>query len=149
MVRLAEVLGRYSKLGPTGVRIAKATESARQNRRSEPWTSPEVTVTTVRRMTPEEIEAMVADYRAGIGSWRLARKYGVSDSTVLARLKAAGVEVEQREHRQAVRDHATSEMARLSDSGWSQGQIAERFGISRQAVCMRLKRAADKGLIER
>lgn len=84
---MAEVLGWYSKLGPTGVSLAKAAAAARSQRRSEPWVSPEVIVTTVRRMTSEQAEAMVADYRAGVGSWRLARKYDVSDSTVLVRLR--------------------------------------------------------------
>lgn len=136
---VAEVLGRYSKLGPTGVRVAKATESAHQNRRSEPWVSPEVTVTTVRRMAPKEIAAMVADYRSGIGSWRLARKYGVSDSTVLARLKAAGVALDparQAEARRAV----TEDMRQLRESGLTLNEIGDRYGITRQAVSLRLAR---------
>jgi predicted DNA-binding protein (UPF0251 family) len=84
------------------MRVAKAAESACENRRSEPWVSPDATVTTVRRMTPDEIEAMMVDYRSGIGSWRLARKHGVSDSTVLARLKRAGVEVTDRVSEQLI-----------------------------------------------
>lgn len=96
-------------------------------------------MTTVRRMTPEEIEAMVADYRSGIGSWRLARKYGVSDSTVLARLKAAGVALDparQAEARRAV----TEDMRQLRESGLTLTEIGDRYGITRQAVSLRLAR---------
>lgn len=87
---------------------------------------------------------MVADYRSGIGSWRLARKYGVSDSTVLARLKVAGVQIEDPSRRQAGRDITTAEMAKLRDQGWTQERIGAEFGVSRQAVCMRLKRATKR-----
>lgn len=101
-------------------------------------------MTTVRRMTPEEIEAMVADYRSGIGSWRLARKYGVSDSTVLARLKAAGVALDparQAEARRAV----TEDMRQLRESGLTLTEIGDRYGITRQAVSLRLSRGANGG----
>lgn len=67
---MAEVLGRDSKLGATGVRVAKAVDVARSARRVEPWVSPEMTVTTVRRMTPDQIAAMVVDYQAGEGIGR-------------------------------------------------------------------------------
>lgn len=96
-------------------------------------------MTTVRRMAPEEIAAMVADYRSGIGSWRLARKYGVSDSTVLARLKAAGVALDparQAEARRAV----TEDMRQLRESGLTLNEIGDRYGITRQAVSLRLAR---------
>lgn len=142
-LQLAVAAGRYSKLGPTGVKVARAAESARQNRRSEPWVSPEVSVTTVRRMTPDEIAAMVADYRSGIGSWRLARKYGVSDSTVLARLKAAGVALNparQAEARRAV----TEDMLQLREEGHTLTEVGERYGITRQAVSLRLARYRER-----
>ena len=146
---MAEVLGRYSKLGPTGVRVAKATEVARSQRRMEPWVSPKMTVTRVRRMAPEDVEAMVTDYRGGVGSWRLARKYGVSDSTVLARLKAAGVEIRTEPVEDPAQVATVQEMARLRDEGWTLSRIGERFGITRQTVAMRLRRqtasSADSG----
>jgi DNA-binding Lrp family transcriptional regulator len=92
-------------------------------------------------MTPEEIVAMVADYRAGVGSWRLARKYGVSDSTVLARLKAAGVQLDpERQHE--VRRVRTEEMRRLKEEGLTLTEIGKRYGITRQAVSLRLSRLA-------
>ena len=101
-----------------------------------------MTVRTVHRMTPEAILAMVSDYEVGIG--RLARMYGVSDSTVLARLKAAGVEFREKP---AAAPQEVLEMARLRDEGWTQTQIGAEFGISRQAVCLRLKRVEARGML--
>ena len=84
---------------------------------------------------------MVADYRAGIGSWRLAKKYRVTDATVLARLRAAGVELTDQKALQATRDAETREMRRLHDDGWTLTAIGAKFGITYSAVRLRLKRA--------
>lgn len=141
------MLGRYSNLRPTGVKVAKAATRARKDLRAEPWVSPDVTVTTVRRMAPEQVEAMVADYRSGIGSWTLARMYGVSDSTVLARLKAAGVELDPSRQAEARRAR-TDEMRQLKDAGYTLKEIGERYGITRQAVSMRLGRSSEAGRVD-
>jgi len=70
-------------------------------------------------MTVDEIEAMVADYRSGIGSWRLARKYGVTEATVLTRLKVAGVSIaEVQAQRSAASAGITEEMRHLREAGW-------------------------------
>lgn len=105
----------------------------------EAWKSPDVSVTTVRRMRPAEIEAMVADYRTGIGSWRLAKKYGVSSTTVLERLKAAGAEVGSRSVEQSEQRAVTAEMEQLRAAGLTYREIGERFGVTRQTVAKRLR----------
>lgn len=137
-------VGRYSKLSATGVRVRAARERVLGEQRSEPWQPSMVTeLTRVRRMAPAQISAMVADYHSGIGSWRLARKYGVSSSTVLARLKAAGVELDVVHTQQVERQVGTDEMRRLRGEGWTLTAIGKQFGLTRQAVAMRLKRAAS------
>jgi DNA-binding transcriptional regulator LsrR (DeoR family) len=95
-------------------------------------------------MAPEEIEAMVVDYRSGIGSWRLARKYGVSSSTVLTRLRTAGVELDIAQTTSAKHGLITDEMARLRESGWTYKAIGAKYGVTRQAVKMRLDRAMKR-----
>ena len=91
-------------------------------------------------MTSDEIQAMAADYRSGIGSWRLARKYGVSDSTVLARLESAGVDLDVAQTTQrAQREAAAEEMCRLREEGWSLVAIGEKFGVTRQTVATRIR----------
>lgn len=108
-----------------------------------PWVAPEVAVTTVERMTSEQVAAMVADYRSGIGSWRLARMYSVSTSTVLDRLKAAGVSLDPERQREA-RQARTEEMRQLKESGLTLTEIGDRYGITRQAVSMRLARYGQR-----
>jgi hypothetical protein len=96
-------------------------------------------------MTPDEIEAMVADYRSGIGSFRLARKYSVSESTVPARLKAAGVVLEVVQVQQAERQVVTEEMRHLGEEAWTLAAIGKKFGVTREAVAMRLNHTAPLG----
>lgn len=86
---------------------------------------------------------MVADYRSGIGSWRLAKKYGVSDSTVLARLKAEGVQLDP-ERQRAAREARTDEMRQLRKAGLTLTEIGRRYGITRQAVSLRLSRCQER-----
>lgn len=81
---------------------------------------------------------MAQDYRAGVGSYRLARKYGVSESTVLARLRASGIDtsITETELRQRAEDAAA--MVRLREARWTYKAIGERFGITRQGVAKRI-----------
>lgn len=82
---------------------------------------------------------MTEEYRSGVGSYRLAERYGVSDSTVLARLRAAGVVLDPA--RQAEARHAvTDDMRQLRESGLSLTEIGKRYGVTRQAVSRRLAR---------
>lgn len=142
---MAEVLGRYAKLSAPGARATEVRERALRERRAEPWVSPEIAVTVVRRMSPDQVSAMVADYRSGIGSWRLATKYGVASSTVLDRLKAAGVELDVTQRQREELDATTRQMAQLRAEGWTLKEIGEKFGITRQAVSLRLSRHSPPG----
>lgn len=136
---MAEVLGRYAKLSTTGVRATKARVAAEQNRRPMPWKSPELRgVTRVRRVLATQIGSMVTDYAAGMGSVQIARKYGVSDSTVLVHLKASGVEIRPPGK---LSPDDMAEVRRLRSQGWTHQQLADRFGVSRAAVSLRLRHA--------
>ena len=88
------------------------------------------------RPTPQEL---AGEYAAGIGSYRLARKYGLSPATVRARLRAAGVAL--RPARQATRGPSAEEVARLHASGVGVRELARRFGVSHVTILNRLKRA--------
>lgn len=116
--RSAEVLGRYSNLGATGVTIRQVWEKAQAEVRSEPWERPELRgVTRVRRLLATEIAPMVADYEAGMGCVLLARKYGISDNTVLEHLRKAGVQIRARGKLSA---EDMAEIRRLRSNGWTQ-----------------------------
>lgn len=82
---------------------------------------------------------LAAEYAGGLGSYRLARKYGLSPATVRSRLRAAGVSL--RPARQAARGPSPEEVARLHDSGVGIRELARRFGVSHVTILNRLKRA--------
>lgn len=72
-----------------------------------------------------------------MGSVVLARKYEISDSTVIKHLKAAGVQMRTGEK---LTTEDMVEVRRLRDEGWTQQQIADRFGVTRSTVSIRLSR---------
>ena len=84
---------------------------------------------------------LASEYAAGVGSYRLARKYGLSPATVRTRLRAAGVTL--RPARQAVLGPTPDEVARLHASGIGVRELARRFGVSHVTILNRLKRARD------
>lgn len=138
---LAEVLGRYSNLGQTGVRLAKAAELPRQERRPVPWQPPTLSAKArVRRLVDAEIDVLVAEYRSGIGCCRLAQRYGLAESTVLAKLRAAGRGIRTR---RKLSPEDMVEVRRLRAVGWTQQQIADQCGVTR-AVSLRLTRLAER-----
>ncbi len=81
---------------------------------------------------------MAQEYLAGVGSYRLARKYVVSESTVLARLRRMGIETSVSEVELQQRADDTAEMGRLRQAGWTYRAIGERFGLTRQGVAKRV-----------
>ena len=83
-------------------------------------------------------EELAAEYAKGLGSYRLARRYGLSPATVRARLRASGVTL--RPARQASRAPSAEEVARLHAAGVSIRELARRFGVSHVTILNRLKR---------
>ena len=86
-------------------------------------------------------EDLAKEYAAGAGSYRLARKYGISPATVRARLRAAGVAL--RPARSSARGPSPEEVARLRDEGMTIRELARRFGVSHVTILNRLKRARE------
>ena len=84
-------------------------------------------------------DELAGEYVAGIGSYRLARKYGLSPATVRSRLRAAGVVL--RPARQAARGPSPEEVAKLRAAGAGVRELARRFGVSHVTILNRLKRA--------
>lgn len=93
----------------------------------------------VRHRLEEQRDALVADYLSGVGSVVLARKYGVVDSTVIKHLKAAGVQMRTGEK---LTTEDMIEVRRLRQTGWTLQRIADRFGVNRSTVSVRLGRGS-------
>ncbi len=94
---------------------------------------PAVTRTGVRD------DDLVAAYRSGVGSYRIAARFGISPATVRVRLRAAGVRL--RAARSIPRGPTPSEVTRLRATGLTIRELARHFGVSHVTILDRLKRA--------
>lgn len=92
-----------------------------------------------RRLSPADIDDLVAAYKAGANIRQLAANFGVHRTTVTAHLD-----------RQRIRGHHTltawtddtlREATELYATGLSLAAVATRFGIDAQTVANRLRRA--------
>lgn len=86
------------------------------------------------------------DYEAGMGSVSLSRKYGVPVNTLLDWLRREGVEIRSGGKLSAA---DMGEVRQLRSDGWSHEKIADRFGVTRSAVSLRLARERQQDVDER
>ncbi len=77
-------------------------------------------------------------YRSGVGSYRIAARFGISPATVRARLRAAGVRL--RAARSVPRGPSAADVARLRATGLTVRQLATHFGVSHVTILARLKK---------
>lgn len=97
----------------------------------------------MRLLLATDLESMIADYQSGLGCVRLSRKYGIAENTVLERLKAAGVEICPQRFLDA---DALTEMTALRADGWTLRALGERYGMTRQTVAVRIRKAESAPL---
>jgi tRNA (guanine37-N1)-methyltransferase len=81
---------------------------------------------------------LIAAYQSGVGSYRIAARFGISPATVRARLRAAGVRL--RAPRSVKRGPTAVEVARLRATGLTVRELAAHFGVSHVTILDRLKR---------
>lgn len=126
--RRAESIRRTAERRPDLLGAAKLTpaERARLPRAS------------VRKASVNDADLIEA-YRSGVGSYRIAARFGISPATVRVRLRAAGVRL--RAARSVQRGPTAAEVARLRATGLTVRQLATHFGVSHVTILDRLKRA--------
>ena len=134
--RTAEVLARYSRLTIVKKRLAGIRTVLASTAQREAIAAGWQPHSLARRLGRDQIDRLVSGYLAGVGSTVLARRYGVSENSVLAQLKRSGVKL--RPPGKVSADDVT-EMARLRHEGWTYTAIGEKFGITRTAVSRRLQ----------
>lgn len=81
-------------------------------------------------LTPVQVEALVASYRAGASTTELSRTYGIHRRTVVVHLHRQGVPL----RRNGLAAKHVKTVARLYDEGWSLAQIATRYGTTANTV---------------
>lgn len=87
-------------------------------------------------------DELVAAYRSGVGSYRIAARYGISPATVRSRLRRAGVRL--RPARGAQRGPTVVEVKRMRKTGMTVRELARHFGVSHVTIIDRLKRDRAK-----
>jgi tRNA (guanine37-N1)-methyltransferase len=83
-------------------------------------------------------DELVRAYRSGVGSYRIAARFGISPATVRARLRAAGVRM--RPARGTPRGPTAAEVKRMRKTGMTVRELARHFGVSHVTIIDRLKR---------
>ena len=94
---------------------------------------------TARQLSAEQVEQLIAGYRAGATVYTLGSQFGIDRRTVGAILKRHGVQTRWQRLSPAQIDQAVE----LYDSGWSLARIAERVGVTPTTVHRRLR---DRGV---
>ncbi len=82
---------------------------------------------------------LAAAYAAGVGSYRIASRFGLSPATVRSRLRAAGVPL--RPPRSAQRGPQPADVSRMRATGMTIRELARHFGVSHVTILDRLKKA--------
>lgn len=80
-----------------------------------------------------------AAYSSGVGSYRIAARFGISPATVRARLRAAGVRL--RPPRSGQRGPTVAEVTKMRGAGLTVRELARHFGVSHVTILDRLKKA--------
>ena len=80
-----------------------------------------------------------AAYSSGVGSYRIAARFGISPATVRARLRAAGVRL--RPPRSGQRSPTVAEVSKMRGTGLTVRELARHFGVSHVTILDRLKKA--------
>jgi tRNA (guanine37-N1)-methyltransferase len=80
-----------------------------------------------------------AAYGSGVGSYRIAARFGISPATVRARLRAAGVRL--RPPRSGQRGPTVAEVSKMRGTGLTVRELARHFGVSHVTILDRLKKA--------
>lgn len=89
-----------------------------------------------RRLDPDEVAQLVAEYEAGDDMTVLAKTWSLHRTTVALHLQRAGVAL----RRQGLNPTQIDQAVRLYAEGWSCLRLGERFGCSAETVRQELKR---------
>jgi tRNA (guanine37-N1)-methyltransferase len=126
--RRAESIRRTAERRPELLERAKLTPAERARLPRTPDRKPRVN-------DADLVEA----YRSGVGSYRIAARFGISPATVRVRLRAAGVRL--RAARSVQRGPTVTEVTRLRATGLTVRQLATHFGVSHVTILDRMKKA--------
>jgi DNA-binding CsgD family transcriptional regulator len=126
--RRAESIRRTAERRPDLLDRAKLTPAERARLPRVP----------ARKMIVNDAD-LVEAYRSGVGSYRIAARFGISPATVRVRLRAAGVRL--RAARSVQRGPSVADVTRLRATGLTVRELAAHFGVSHVTILDRMKKA--------
>ncbi|MGW3539566.1 helix-turn-helix domain-containing protein [Nocardia niigatensis] len=94
-----------------------------------------------RKLSPDEIQKLIARYDGGASIAELAREFGMHTQTVDAHLKRQGVE---KRSLRKMSDEQVERAVQLYGDGWSTTDLAEEFQVAAPTVRMTIIRAGVK-----
>jgi hypothetical protein len=118
-----ELVRLYSNGQSATNRLIAAHRSALSAQRGLPDPLPRPPQRISRRLGPDVIEQILADYQAGIACTALGRQYGIGKTTVVRLLRRHGVVV----RRQAMTSAEQAEAIRLYQLGWPLAKIGNEL----------------------
>jgi hypothetical protein len=124
-----ELLRRYSKIPPLPKLDLLLTEKRTEHPR--PFTR-----NVHRRLGPDIIAQLVADYEAGLPTTALTTTYGLSKGSVLQLLRQNGVEVRH----QSLTPDQLQEAVGLYEQGWSLAKVGAHFARDASFIHVTFKR---------
>jgi hypothetical protein len=92
-----------------------------------------------RRLSPEEVEHLVAGYQGGATVPELVVRFQIHRTTVFAHLERHGVQ--GRRNRRKLTDQQVAEAAELYTAGWSTAKIGHKYNVSAETALQTLRKA--------
>lgn len=132
---MVDAVQRYSKLSHPWSRLEKLQRRLAQLRLEPPvgaHSAPlAATTRNVRaRLGRDQIERLLASYRAGVTTTRLMEEYGISKTAVLALLRSGDAEI----RRQALEAEDIAAATQMYKSGAALATIEQRLKLPRETV---------------
>jgi len=134
LVRLVEVMGRYSNHSDQGERLRAVLEIAPTGLQAAVPRTPK---RVFRRLEPNKVAQLVQGYVGGLHIDELASQFQINKSTVIGHLDRAGVARRWRK----LQPVDVQEAKRLYASGLSLANVAGRFGVHASTVHSVLRKA--------
>jgi transposase-like protein len=121
-----EVLGRYSNLSDQGERLAKVLKTRLLDHRRPETRTPR----RAKRLSPPEVDQLVADYVEGQSVYQLADVYGIHRNTISRILERHGIDRRYRILQGDILDEAINQY----QQGSSLRTVGQRLGVSLDTI---------------
>ncbi len=93
--------------------------------------------------TPEQLQALADLYREGWSTYRLAKRYGISPTTVARRLEALGVELRSSGNRVVTAD-VLEAARRMRQEGKAWRSIVKVTGVRERSIMRAMRSQREK-----